>query len=333
MSYEDFDVDKARELREKAKESFVKQSRKSLIGTLLASLPLMALVCFAGMQWGRAPEPESRMFYSGLMLLGIVVNAGLWAVHALDARLLLVLKEAKQLRLDFLSSQEAPFARATGGAESLSTWTAEALQPRVLALVVAALCVLGGGLAFFADKMTHSYPEAFGGQEVVEAHVTPEGTFRVCSRISITKCADNVASIPLHLPQPGATLESVTIGGRRIPFEPIPDKEDTYAVMPGMPEMALKNAVLEVVWSPQAADIRIKGDRRHFNLQLQGMVPITAYTANAVIDDGAPYQFAYPDMSSVRSLNLYWTLRQGEDYREESMGCCTIAIETMASSQ
>lgn len=333
MSYDDFDIDKARELRARAKDSFIKQSRRSLIGTLVGSLPFIALVLFASAKWGRAGVSETGLLYALIMLVALIMTQGLWAAYGLDARLLLLLKEIKQLRLDLLSSQEAPPERATGGVESITTWAAEALKPKVFFPILLALCGLAGGIGLLADSMTNKHSELFGGQEVVEVHVTPEGQFRVVSRISITKCGDNVASTPLHLPQPGATLESVSIGGRSIPFAPVPDKKDTYTILPGMPENALKNTTLEVVWSPQAADVKINGNSRGFSLQLQGIIPVTAYTANAVIEDGAPYQFAYPGKASLKSLNLFWTKRPAWDYYGNPMGCCGVAIEATPNTQ
>lgn len=332
MSYEDFDVDKARELREKAKDGLVRESRKNLIGTLAASLPVIVLTCFALANWAQPADPESRTFYALAFLLGLLMNAGLWAVYALHARLLFLLKETKQLRLDFLSSQATPLERATGGAESLSTWASEALKPKALFIVVTALSLLATGGGLLAYEMAHKYSEAFGGQEVVEVHVTPDGMFRVVSRVSITKCAVNIASIPLRIPQPGATLESVTIGGRNIPFTPVPDKADLYTILPGMPEDALTNAILEVVWSPETADIKIQGDSRQFRLQLQGIIPFTAYTANAVIDEGAPFQFAYPGKSSLKSLNLFWSKRPNYDYYENGLGTCDVVIQAIPNT-
>lgn len=206
------------------------------------------------------------------------------------------------------------------------------LKPSVLFIVVIAVSVLASVGGLVAYNLTHKYSETFGGQEVVEVHVTPDGMFRVVSRISITKCAANIASIPLHLPQPGAILESVTIGGRGIPFEPVPEKPDTYSILPGMPEEALKNALLEVVWSPPAADIKMEGDHRQYRLPLQGIIPFTAYTANAVIDDGAPYQFEYPGKASFKNLNLFWTKRSDEGYSGYSLGTCDIAIQPIPNT-
>ena len=290
------------------------------------------MTCFALVNWVQPNDPESRTFYGLAFFLGLLANMILWAFYGLDARLLFLLKEIKQLRLDFLSSQKAPLERATGGAESLSTWAAQALKPKVLFIVMMTMCVLAAGIAGVSYELTRNRPEVFGGQEVVEVHVTPDGMFRVHSRISITKCADNVASIPFHIPQPGATLESVSIGGRRIPFDPVPDKKDTYIILPGMPENALKSAVLEVVWSPPAADIKIEGDRRCYNLPLQGIIPFTAYTANAVIDDGVPYQFAYGDLVSTKSFNMFWSKRSDRDYSENSLGSCTVAIQAIPNT-
>ncbi len=329
MTHDDFDIDKAREIRERAKGGFFKESRKSLMGTLLFSLPFSALITFAGANWAQPTEPELRVFYGLVFLLGLLMSTVVWAVYGLDARLLFLLKEIKQLRLDFLSSAEAPPESATGGAESLSVWAVGALKPKALIIVVtvfSTLAALGGVLAY---ELSHKYSKAFGGQEIVEVHVTPEGMFRVCSRISITKCAANVAAIPFRIPQPGATLESVAVAGRRIPFTPVPDKKDTYTVMPGLPEEALKNAVLEVVWTPQMEDIRIRGDCRYFSLRLQGIIPFTSFTANAVIDDGAPYQFAYPDTATVKSLNLFWSRRPYKGYYGNAMGSCEIAIQAI----
>jgi len=335
MSYNDFDVDKARELREKAKDEVKKQSRIGLIATMLPSLLLVALIIYALAQLLSTPEPATRYFYAVIGFLAVITHLGLWATYGLDARILILLKEIKQLRLDFLAERETPLARATGGAESLSPWAAGAIRPKFFATAIVTLCVLGGAFGMFvATHMRHNRPETFGGQEVAEVHVTADGTFRVHSRISISKCASNVASIPLHIPQPGATLESVTVGGRSIPFAPVRDEEDTYTIMPGLPEHALRNATIEVVWSPQEEDIRVKNGVRYFDLPLRGVIPITAYTANAVIDDGAPYQFAYGELvtPSVRSTNLYWTRRSDGTYHQDPMGTCGVAVKEIADS-
>ncbi|MCP4645087.1 MAG: hypothetical protein GY851_31885 [bacterium] len=333
MSYDDFDIDKARDLREKAKKSLLRQSRKNLVVTLLSSLVLVALVSFAVIQRMWALDSEGRVFYSMLALFGLLMNTALWAVYALDARILFVLKETKQLRLDVLSCGEAPSERATGGAESFSTWTSDVLQPKVQALVVILICVVASAFAFIANAMTSRYPEEFGGQEVAEVHVTPEGAFRVVSRISITRCPANVSEIPLRIPQPGATLESVAIDGRDIPAVPVPDKADTYTILPGLPKNALMSATVEVVWSPKAADIEIEDDHRSFNLQLRGMIPINAYALNAIIDDGASYRFAYGDPSYEKGFNQYWTLRSDGGYHDRPMGSCGVHVDAIPHAE
>ena len=56
-----------------------------------------------------------------------------------------------------------------------------------------------------------------------------------------------------------------------------------------------------------------------------------AVAAWTVIDDGAGYQFADPNVSSVRNLNMVWSKRPNEDYYEGLLGTCTIAIQATTS--
>jgi hypothetical protein len=330
MSYDDFDVDRARELREKATSGITREARKSLLLTLFASLPIMAVICYAGGKLPLAETPELRMFYLLLLLVGLLMNTGMWAVCGMDARILLLWKEIKHLRLDQLSAQGTPPERASGGAETISVWAAAGLKPRLLFLVAIVAIVLGSTSALVSNLWAYKHKETFGGQEVAEVHVTPEGMFRVHSRISITRCADKVSAITLQLPHPGAVLESVSIDGREVPVAPVPEAGDAYTIMPGMPEEALRNSMIEAIWSPPAADVAIDGGQRRFNLRLQGLIPVKAYAANVVIEEGAPYRLTDDYQSSGNSANLYWTKRSRGGYAREPLGYCSIVVEQIA---
>lgn len=333
MSYEDFDVDRARELRQKATGGITKEARKSLLITLMSTLPFIAVIGFAAAKWATAGEPELRMFYLLLGLVGLLMHTGAWAVCGMDARILVLLKEIKQLRLDRLSAHDSPPERASGGAESLSVWAVAGLKPKVLFIAIIGVSLLAGGFALVTNEWAQRHPRTFGGQEVAEVRVDSDGMFRVHSRISITRCADNVASIPIRLPQPNAVIESVTIDGRKIPFEPRPGIHDAYTIMPGLPEEALKKAMLEVVWSPPPADITGEDGVRQFSLPMQGLIPTKAYAANVVIDEDAPYQLAYGDRFRGKSTNLFWTKRSSGEYLHEPLGTCGIAIKPIEGDQ
>jgi hypothetical protein len=163
--------------------------------------------------------------------------------------------------------------------------------------------------------------EPFGGQEVVEAHVTADGKIRAFSRICITSIDTGYSHIPLTLPQPGATLESVTIGGREAAFVPNPDKEDAYAVMHSLPKKALMNALLEVVWSIPLADTNAGDNCPRF--PLKGVIPVKAYAVNFVLDDDAPYRFG-GKFAHARSINAFWS--QQPRYTACQMGYCGLGL-------
>ncbi|MCX5769382.1 MAG: hypothetical protein NTZ09_03795 [Candidatus Hydrogenedentes bacterium] len=338
MSLNDFDMNKARELREKVKAPFIRQVRKEFLTTLLATVPFMVLAVYAtsrwAQTWGTTETPP--MFYAmvyGFVLLFLVQ---LWGSYASSARLLLILKEVKQLRLDFLASQETP-EPAIGGAESamgdaeafVPNWPVMAVRPKRIALLVATVFVLVPILASVAYMQVDNYRrihwadyEAFGGQEMLNIHLTADGRARAFSRISVTKCPSLVASIPIHIAQPDATLESITVDGRTIPFDPVPGQANTYTLMPGLPENALKNAVLEVVWSFPPKDMG--------KIQLEGLIPINSYAVNAVIDPGAPYQFSGKE-AGRKTFNLFWTKRSDGGYTAKKLGTCGIGIEPLES--
>jgi len=163
--------------------------------------------------------------------------------------------------------------------------------------------------------------ELLEGQEVVEAHVTADGKIRAFSRVSITRIDVGFSHIPLTIPQPGATLESVTLGGRELPFKPVPDKSDTYAVMHSMPKKALLDSMLEVVWSIPLADM--KGGAKCPMFPLQGVIPVVAYTVNIVLDDDAPYQFG-GKFAGAKSYNTFWS--QPSRATACGMGYCGIGL-------
>ena len=328
MSYDDFDVDRARELREKAKDGFAKECRKTLLATIAVSVPIMALIAFAAVNWAQPANAEARMFYALVGLLGLLLNMLLWAVLGLDVRMLFLLKEMKLLRLDTAVAGDQASARATGGAESLSVWKMAAIKPWVLPAITLGALLVYAGCATLTHRFVHYYNDSFGGEEVVEVHVAQDGSLRVVSRVNITRCAANPATVPLRIPQPGATLQSVSVDGRPIPFEAVPGQPDTYAVMPGLPENALTKATLEVVWAPPAEQIKTQGEGRQFTLRIRSMVPFTYYAANAVIDPGAPYEFSGPT-AKVRSYNMFWSRRPTSDYYEGEMGTCGLEILPM----
>ncbi len=327
MSVNDFDMEKARELREKAKGPFVSRLRKEFLTTLFATVPFLVLAIYAtarwAQTWGTVPTPP--LFYALIYGFVILYLAGLWTSYSTNARLLLVLKEIKQLRLDFLTSQDAPLESATGGAESLApTWADLAARPKRFAVFVAAvfLVPLLTTSAYMIVKdnyrrMHWAEYETFGGQEMLNVHVTADGRARAVSRVSVTKCPSLVATMPIYIAQPDATLESITVDGRSISYDADPEKPNTYNIMPELPENALKNAAIEVVWSFPLTDMR--------QIQIRGVIPVNSYAINAVIDPGAPYQFS--DHEGRRTFNLYWTKTSDGSYRAQNAGTCGIGVE------
>ena len=290
MSYNDFDLDKARELRERTKHSFTQRLRRELLGSVLFGAPFFALSFFACMKWATTGEAEAVRFYSLLYLIGLLFIFLIASIYGLSSRLLLLLKEVKQLRLDLLSTQELAPESATGGAESFLTWTAAAIRSKLLLMLLAVLFVLLWLFAAFAYTAVQRYfnmhwteYESFGGQEVVDLHVLADGRVRAFSRVSITKCPSSIASIPIQIVQPGAVLESVSINGRKVPFEPAAGGEGAYTVMPGLPEDALKSALMEAVYTFGKAE-----DLRGCFFHLKGLIPINSYAANMIIDEGVP---------------------------------------------
>ncbi len=198
-----------------------------------------------------------------------------------------------------------------------------------------ALSILcAGGLALVtmalvfsvSSSATNMRAQVYGGQEVIDAHITADGLMRAYSRISITKCPDCVASLPIRVSQPGATLESVTFDGREVPFAADSDRpgEDRYIVMPGLPEPALKSAKVEIVWSIPLNKLDSDGPDS-YRFHLRGAIPISSYTANVFLDEGVPYTFGgkFADSSN---FSMFWTKRSGGSYRDDEMGTCGIGL-------
>lgn len=196
----------------------------------------------------------------------------------------------------------------------------------VALLMIAALAIC----EVFGFSLVRWTNVGFGGQEVVEAHFTPDGLLRAFSRVSVTRCPSNVTYMPIHLPQPGAKLESVTIGDRSVPFFPSrdPAEKDKYYAMPSLPENALKAALVEVVWSLPVSEMTVRDDYRVF--YLQGVIPVRSYAANVVIDEGAPYQFG-GKYSSWKNYNMFWTKQPR--YVEGQMGTCGIEIHATGNAE
>jgi hypothetical protein len=329
MSLNDFDLDKAREIREKVKSSFAQRIRKDYLTTLLISIPFVIFMVYAGIRlaetWMASEAPETARFFVLLYLLGLVLIALLWGNYALKAWLLFFFKEIKQLRLDSLAERQLPPETATGGAESFNpTWPIKILRPRmvlfmwmiVFVLVPVVTAITYTGIMQYRRMHWAEY-EMFGGQEMVTLHLTADGTARAISRVSITRCPSLVSSIPIRIAQPDAKLESAAIDNREIPIEVLGNGE--YNIIPGLPENALKTALLEVVWTFPIPDPDLR-------IHLQGLIPVNSYAVNAVLDEGAPYRFI-DKWSDKKSLTLFWTKRPVGQYDAQGLGSCGMAIE------
>jgi len=201
----------------------------------------------------------------------------------------------------------------------------DSLLDKVSVRVMGIFCVvmLIAGAVAMSQWVIHRLRqiEPFGGQEVVEAHVTADGKIRAFSRICITSIDTGYSHIPLTLPQPGAALESVRIGGREVASMPVPDKKDTYAVMHSLPKKALMDALLEVVWSIPLVDMKAEDEGPWF--PLKGVIPVKAYAVNVVLDDDAPYQFG-GKFANARSYNAFWS--QQPRYTACRMGYCGLGL-------
>lgn len=199
---------------------------------------------------------------------------------------------------------------------------------RVLSIVCAAVLGLLAGVLCLsvAGSSTSMRSRAFGGQEVVDAHITPDGLLRAYSRVSITKCPDNVSYIPIRVSQPGAALESVTFDGRSVPFEPDTEraKEGAYRAMPGLPENALKSAAMEIVWSMPLEKVESSAPNS-YQFYLRGAIPVSSYTANIILDEGVPYTFD-GKFAEAKAYSMFWTKRTGQSYFDEEMGTCGIGL-------
>lgn len=330
MSEKSFDTERARVLREQATGTFAKLIRQGLVSTVLLTIPCIALLSYAGMRWGSAGDPETARYWSLLYFLGFIFLVVIWAILAITGRQLFLVKEIKQLRLDFLEAREISPQAATGGAESFVEWTGMALRPKAVGMLMAGVGMAAAVGTFVVSQSIESYLransstfESFGGQEVVDFHVMADGRLRAYSRVSITKCPSSIALLPIHIVQPGAVLESAAIGGREVPFSPEPGKEGVYSLMPGLPENALMNATLEVVYLLPA--VAKKGETLKF--ELQGLVPITSYAANVLIEPGAPYRFSGEELGAKTLLPLFWTRRPAATYDDKYLGYCGIGVE------
>lgn len=328
MSYDDFDLNKARELREKAKAPFTRQIRKAFLSAIFSTAPFVVLACFASIKWAANIESGLSPVYLGLYLCGLLFIFLIWAFYRLNVQLVFLLKEMKQLRWDFLAARDEPAELASGDAESFSMWPVKAVRPSVIALLLIGVFVVLPLATAFAYSSAQSYMhqhrsefDQFGAQEMVDLHVTVDGRVRAFSRISITKCDGNVMMVPIQLSQPGAVLESVTVDGRKVVYMPEPGKEGMYRIMSGLPENALKNALLEVIWSLPAADI--VGKCSWF--QLRGLLPLNAYSVNISIDEGAPYRFDGKD-AAQKSCWLFWTKYPVGQYNSNGIGSCGVSI-------
>ncbi len=202
-------------------------------------------------------------------------------------------------------------------------WILAKISLRVLRTLCIAILAIAA-IAIF-NNVFRLGPNAFGGQEVAEAHITPEGLLRVISRVRVTRCPDNVAYMPLRLPQEGARLEAVAVGGRNIPFKSgqvIPGAPpNTYYAMPSLPENALRDALVEVTWSIPLADVRTGEGVVRF--PLQGIIPVRSFAANLILDEGAPYKLG-GKFADENNLNMFWT--KMDKYVEGTLGWCNIEI-------
>jgi hypothetical protein len=315
MSYDEFDLNKARDVREKTTNAYRRHMRLDFLRTALGSIPVVVLICYGALGWARAEDAEGVRFYGVLYLLGVILLLAVWGLHALTIRIMLLSKDLRLVRLDILASKETPPAAATGGAESLNPWRAHGMQPWVAALIFATVFVVVPLATSFAySSLRPQYPyafEDFGGEEVANAHITADDRLRVVSRTVLTRHPPTVLALPIRVSRPGATLESVTLDGRDLPFESDPETPDLYSALTGVPALALDHAMLEVVWSLPLEEAALNGA---FNLPLQGTLPVRHYALNAVVDAGAPYIIGpFWGTTWTKSGTLFWSERPGYD--------------------
>jgi len=330
MSEHPFDYERARALREQTTDTYSKLLRQGLIANVLITVPFAMLLSYAMVQCASSPDPAVVRHWALVYFLSFLFITLIWSILAITGRQLFLVKEIKQLRLDLLAVRNVPPEAATGGAESFSPWSGVALRPKMLGLLMGAVCGGAALLTFAANEgiqhylRTHwSTYESFGGQEVVDVHVTPEGRIRAYSRVSITKCPSSIQSMPIRIAQPGAVLESVTIAGRDVPFSPDPGKDGVYNLMPGLPENALKNAMLEAVY---LLPVTLGGEQKLVKFQLEGLIPFSSYAANVLIEKGAPFRFG-DKWGDETHTPLFWTKRSDGSYGHKGMGCCSIPIK------
>lgn len=315
MSYDDFDLDRAREVREKATGVYRRHMRLEFLLAALGSVPVVALICYGALGWARAVDPEGARFSGMLYLAGAAFLLAVWGLHALSVRIMLLSKDVRLFRLDFLTSRETPPAAATGGAESVGSWRTHGMPPWAAALIFAAVFVavpLATSFAYSSLRPQYPYSfEDFGGEEVANAHITADNRLRMVSRTVLTKYPPTVLSLPIRVAQPGATLESVRLDGRDLPWEPDPGTPGQYAALTGVPALALDHALLEVIWSVPIDDVTVDGA---FSLPLQGTLPVRHYTLNAVVDEGVPSLIGpLWGTTWTRSGTLFWSDRPGYD--------------------
>lgn len=208
----------------------------------------------------------------------------------------------------------------------------EALLDRfsVKTLRLICLIVLAAAGIVVGTDVVRGGAASFGGQEVVEVHITPDGLLRAISRVSITRCPANVTYIPIHIPQGGAHLEAVIVGGRSVPFKSSEDLAEstpnTYYAMPSLPEKAFRDAVVEITWSIPLERIRTESGILEF--PLRSVVPTKSFAVNVVIDEGAPYRFG-GKFSGANDFNLFWVKR--DRYFGGAMGSCRIELVPIGS--
>ena len=325
MSYDDFDLDRARELRERAKDVFVRQVRRDFIKTALVSVPAMALVAYGAIEWATATTVEDARFHGTLYLLGALLFLGLWGLHAVTMQGLLLAKEIRLVRLVLQTATERAPSFPTGGAESLNWWGALRSRPW-LVLLAAAMVIVAVPMAVSFTHSAHrlQYPytfEDFGADEVVSVHITADERLRAVARLVVTKHPREALSLPIRVAQPGATLESVTLNGRELPVTLDEDDGSLYAALTGVPASMLKDAVVEVVWGAPLHEA-MEGDAVQFHLG--GTLPVRRYAINVIVDDGAPYVAGPFDETWQKSGTVFWT--GSSDYKSRQMGSAWVVL-------
>lgn len=321
MSLNDFDLERAREVREKVKDSYAKEMRRLLLQSCLGMVPFALLLIYACISWALAIEPSRYLVYLTLYMLGILALMITGASYHTTARIMVLLKEIKQTRLDLCASGNLPTESATGGAESFSVWLPESIKPKTFILAVTLILSLVGvvgavGAEKYLRYRNHSENPtmAFGGQEVADAHITADNRVRTFCRINITKCPMNIGEMHIHVPK-GAKLESVTFDGRPAAAVPTQDDCEGYLVVPGMPESTLRKALLEVVWSVPIESVAGKPGW----FELKSTIATNAYWANVVFDEGAKYRFS-GTFADTKAGNMFWTRNNSKYWR--NFGTC-----------